>query len=299
MTDSIAAPQTSLSGGINVLTPVSYAPPDDHLYEDWIDDGRRFENVRRSLLWWIGDWFSFGERFGEQIYQGIDDCGYEQDTITDALRVCKAWPAEDRCPELSYNHHRLLVTTPVEERGTWIASALDLGWSCKDLREELQRTRRLKSLEDMTSAEENHIVIYCPPYGDGEVKGLPKFNMAKDSLLLLVCFGSRVEQGVVDLKDEGYRVGSTIVLRPPVHSPEPRDRHWVSADASFILVGIRGDIREPLPDELPGQFPSSLFDLGVQLDRAYPHLRKATALIDLNHPAFSSLTLPDSPDTSH
>ncbi len=82
----------------------------------------------KSLLWWIGDWALFGERaYGQDVYQAFADCGYEDDTIRDGMRVCRAWPLEDRCPDLSYGHHRLLVTIPEEKRPQWIDDTAAIG----------------------------------------------------------------------------------------------------------------------------------------------------------------------------
>ena len=278
------------------LTATSYTPAQGYTWDDWINDGSRFAGVGRSLLWWIGDWALYGEEvFGETVYQAYESCGYEPETIRDAIRVCRAWPREARCDDLSYNHHRLLVSVPEDLRDRWVDDALAFGWSCKDLRLELQRVKRNREMLGMAEAEEQHILLVVPPYSSGPFEW-PDLPMANDSMLLLACFGGRIQQAVGDLTTLGYRVAGTIVLRPPVMDPEPQDRAWVSAEASLVLVGVRGDLRAPLEDELPNQFPANLYDLGVQLDRAFPHLKKATAWAGLDHPAWSNITPGDPAD---
>ena len=128
------------------------------------------------------------------------------------------------------------------------------GWSCRELRVELQRVKRSRDLISIaeTGDEQHHILLVVPPYGDGPLEW-PALPMADDSMLLLACFGSRLQQAVGDLDTLGYRVAGTMVLRPPVADPEPRDQAWVTAEASLVLIGVRGDLRAPLADELPGQ----------------------------------------------
>ena len=272
------------------LSPTSYLPAAGYSWQAWVEDGARFAGVGMSLLWWIGDWALFGEQaYGQDVYQAFADCGYEDDTIRDAMRVCRAWPQKDRCPDLSYGHHRLLVTIPEERRAGWVDDAMAFGWSVRDLRTELSRAKRNREMIGMMAEDSlYHILLVVPPYGDGPLEW-PALPMADDSMLLLACFGHRLPQAVGDLDTLGYRVAGTMVLRPPVTAPEPRDQTWVTPEASLVLIGVRGDLRAPLADEVPNQFPSNLYDLGVQLDRAFPHLKKATAWTGLDHPAWSNL----------
>ena len=302
MTGIVIPTDTSVQEGGTLLSPVSYIPSTEYSWQAWVEDGARFAGVGKSLLWWIGDWALYGEQsFGQEVYQAFADCGYEDDTIRDAMRVCRSWPQSDRCPELSYGHHRLLVTIPDDRRPGWIDDTLAFGWSCKDLRLELQRRKRDRELGVLfdSTKQEYHVAMIAPPYATvskSEMKW-PDVQIADDSMLLLICLGGWIQRAVGDLSDMEYRLASTMVIRPPITPPEPRDMAWVNAEASFVLVGVRGDLRAPLADERPSQFPSNLYDLAVQIDRAYPHLQKGTAWLGeadgvgpaLDHPAWKNL----------
>ena len=276
------------------LSETSYLPPVQYTYADWVADGQRFSRLGKSLLWWIGDWSLYGmDAFGEEFYQGVSDSGYEPETITDAQRVCQAWPQEKRCANLSYNHHRVLVAVPEDQRDRWVDDAVAYGWSVRDLRKELNRVRQQKAMLVLAQTDQQQIMLATPPYGENGIKDLPDLPLADDSMLLLQCWPSHVQRGIEQSVARGYRI-VTSLIGPRIGPSEPRHGIWATAEASIVLMGVRGDLTPPLEDEQPSQFVASLFDLAEQLDRAYPTLSKGVAWSDLNHPAFSYLTPDDS-----
>jgi hypothetical protein len=49
------------------LIPTSYELPAELSVEQWLDVGRVLGRVRGSVMWWIGDWWAYGEhRYGDR-----------------------------------------------------------------------------------------------------------------------------------------------------------------------------------------------------------------------------------------
>jgi hypothetical protein len=63
-------------------------------------------------------------------------------TTTDALRscasTCRAWPADERRPALTFSHHHAVMALTIEERHRWLARAEREGWRAHTLRDKVQ-----------------------------------------------------------------------------------------------------------------------------------------------------------------
>jgi hypothetical protein len=65
------------------LTATGYELPEDLTYERWAAIGQTFQQLERSVGFWLGDWWNNGERkWGELSAQAIKEMtGHERSTI--------------------------------------------------------------------------------------------------------------------------------------------------------------------------------------------------------------------------
>lgn len=111
------------------LTPTGYELPDDLSVENWTEVGRALGRVRGSVMWWVGDWWAYGEhRYGERkaIVDADDWDGPTFQTCMDAGSVCRAFETSRRHEVLPFNAHRELTSLPAE----WQDKLLD--WASRD-----------------------------------------------------------------------------------------------------------------------------------------------------------------------
>src|SRR3954470_10889903 len=108
------------------LTPTGYELPAELSAEAWLDAGRALGRVRGSVMWWVGDWWAYGEhRYGERkaTVEAEDWEGPAFQTCMDAATVCRGYETSRRREVLSYSVHKEAVSLPPE----WQDKVLDQG----------------------------------------------------------------------------------------------------------------------------------------------------------------------------
>lgn len=92
------------------VLPVGWNLPEDLSETEWRQAGELLGKVERSVTWWLGDWWAFGEaRYGQRKAvveaDGWEGPGYQ--ACRDAASVCgKFDQLSRRRDSLSFNHHR-------------------------------------------------------------------------------------------------------------------------------------------------------------------------------------------------
>jgi N6-adenosine-specific RNA methylase IME4 len=82
--------------------------PDDLSEAEWRGAGAILGRVERSVSWWLGDWWAFGEKhYGERkaIVEADDWEGPAFQTCANAAAVCRAFRTSRRREVLSFIHH--------------------------------------------------------------------------------------------------------------------------------------------------------------------------------------------------
>ena len=78
---------------------------EDLEYEEWVEIGEALTNQAKHIMWWLGDWWNYGDRkYGELASQALD-FGIPYSTFSNAAYVSNKIPLERRVPELSWTHH--------------------------------------------------------------------------------------------------------------------------------------------------------------------------------------------------
>ncbi len=110
--------------------------PDVTTIEDWARIGDRVRLVGRSMGWIVGDWLNFGEdHFGEDYAQYAENCGYDPGVLSTYQTVAKRFAPEQRHPDVSFSHYRLLVRFTDAKVAKWIDKILDGKLSVSQLRD--------------------------------------------------------------------------------------------------------------------------------------------------------------------
>lgn len=100
-----------------VLT-VGWEPPEDLTKEEWRAAGELLGKLERSVNWWIGDWWTFGEsRYGDRktIVEADAWEGPDHKTCMNIGSVARAFETSRRREVLSFKHHSEVAALSVDK----------------------------------------------------------------------------------------------------------------------------------------------------------------------------------------
>lgn len=123
-------------------TDVALVLPPDLSFDEWADVGRDLARVTKACMWWLGDWWAYGEhRYGERASQALDsDLDFQ--TWANAGWVSRSIPAEERRPELTYSHHAKVAALETSSREEVLDLAESEGWTVRDVEQEVRRRKK-------------------------------------------------------------------------------------------------------------------------------------------------------------
>ncbi|MGP0051399.1 MAG: LmbU family transcriptional regulator [Solirubrobacteraceae bacterium] len=161
----------SLLRGSARVTNVSWSPPAEMQFEDWVMDGRRLGTIGRGVGWWIGDWLRFGNAaYGEKYVRAAKITGYDVQTLMNMSYVASRVDVSRRREKLSWSHHAEVAAMSPEDQETWLARAEECRLSVQDLRVMLREARNRERDENpeaaaATAPEPRPTAIVCPHCG--------------------------------------------------------------------------------------------------------------------------------------
>src|ERR1051326_3082862 len=118
------------------VTPTSLLLPSRTSFEEWLEIGDRLQKAEQGLMWWIGDWWAFGDhKYGERASQFADPdkSEYSFQTLADAGWVSRQIETSRRREVLSWSHHKEVAALEPEEQERFLNAAAEHGLSQKDL----------------------------------------------------------------------------------------------------------------------------------------------------------------------
>jgi hypothetical protein len=97
------------------LTPTSYTLPEGLQADEWLEVGRALGRMRGSTMWWIGDWWAYGEHaYGERtaVVKSNDWEGPTFGTCVNAGTVCRRFETPSRDVVVSFRAHQAISPVP-------------------------------------------------------------------------------------------------------------------------------------------------------------------------------------------
>lgn len=86
-------------------------------YEQWEQKGNEIWSDKQAAQWRTGDWLVWGEQaFGEDAAQAIDENRYTFHSLQNIVTVCKAFPQDERRPNVSFSNHSECASLQGEDR---------------------------------------------------------------------------------------------------------------------------------------------------------------------------------------
>jgi hypothetical protein len=121
--------------------------PDGLSFEKWLEIGKTLGKAGSSVMWWLGDWWVYGEhRYGERVKAAVES-DYSFQTLMDAGWVSRQVGTSDRSEVLSWGHHWQVASLEAVDQRVMLKRAEECKWSVRELKREVgrMRTQRLES----------------------------------------------------------------------------------------------------------------------------------------------------------
>jgi predicted DNA binding CopG/RHH family protein len=112
-------------------------------FEKWLNIGKQLSAINTSSAWCLGDWLAYGiETFNGRYRSAVEQTALDYQTLRNYVWVAKCFPRSRRRVALSFGHHAEVAALPEPEQDFWLRKAEELGWSVKQLRQEVRASLR-------------------------------------------------------------------------------------------------------------------------------------------------------------
>ena len=129
---------------------LSWKLPDELSEGEWIEAGIVLGRIGAGLMWWVGDYWIYGEKNYGDRKAIVDDPNWQGpsfQTCANAASVCRAFETSRRREVLSFGHHAEVAALDVKEADRlldWAQATIATTGkprSTKDLRREVRQSR--------------------------------------------------------------------------------------------------------------------------------------------------------------
>jgi hypothetical protein len=103
---------------IGQLSKTEWSLPDKITEPQWIEAGKALARIDGTIMWWVGDWWAFGEhKYGDRraVVEAEDWEGPAFQTCRNAAAVCRGFETSRRRDVLSFIVHAEVASLPEEE----------------------------------------------------------------------------------------------------------------------------------------------------------------------------------------
>lgn len=121
---------------------------DNTTFEQWLDIGSKLIQTTQNIMWWLGDWWNFGERkYGEAASQALSmEIPYS--TFSKASYVARQIDKDRRLPEVSWSVHCEVAQLDQADQDMFLAKARDDNYSVARTREEVKKHKVQQLVDD-------------------------------------------------------------------------------------------------------------------------------------------------------
>lgn len=135
------------------LTETSYQLPENLNLGEWLAIGETLQRMERSVMWWLGDWWRFGQRkYGEMASQASRDMvkdvtGHAYKTVANAASVAEKFEFSRRRENVPFAHHAEVAALPVADAEALLDEVEQAGLNRADLREKVKDRKQVIAVE--------------------------------------------------------------------------------------------------------------------------------------------------------
>jgi N6-adenosine-specific RNA methylase IME4 len=285
---------TEIDLSIAAISKTALELPSEMSFDDWAEYGARLSRISEGVMWWIGDWWRYGEaRYGERAAQALESGNYAFQTYADAGWVAGKIGTSRRREVLSWSHHKEVAALDPEVADVLLDDAIAHEWSRNDLRKQVREHRRAERVKSIVREHEQNPaalgafpVLYADPpwrydfaedeesravenhYPTMTVEEISELEVpgAADGVLFLWATSPKLREALAVVDAWGYEYRTCMVW--------VKDRigmgYYARQQHELLLIGVRGDIPTPAPADRPGSvIAAPRGEHSAKPDRAY------------------------------
>lgn len=278
-------------GEVEQMGRVGYLPlqleiEGDLTYEQWAQAGKTLRDMRDNVMWWLGDWWNYGERlYGEMASQEAQQeveiqTGYRYQTVVTAGWVCNRFPVKERVEDVSFSHHRIAAAVEkTKKRTELLHEAKKEKWSVREMEAackpyKAKEPRRKSPDAGLFDGENFTLALADPPwlYDDGSTtpnrrveRHYPTMELheicnLKDSkgtsvrdifhencTLLMWTTAPKIAEALQVVEEWGFEYRTQLVWRKKNIGPG----YYVRGRHEILLICIKGKAGTPKPADRP------------------------------------------------
>ena len=138
--------------------------PGEMTFEEWADLGDSLNRIGKGVMWWLGDWWRYGEHhYGESAAQAAPT-GLAVKTLQNAAWVAERIPPARRRGEIPFGHHASVAALPPAEADALLEEVAEESLSVTSLRERVRgitgkepaKKKEVEVLEEPAEEEYHH-----------------------------------------------------------------------------------------------------------------------------------------------
>ena len=113
----------------------------------------RLQRQAKVIEWALADALIFGERYGEDYAQWVEETGLKKRTLQNIARIGREIPPARRRADVSFSHHAEVITLPLRDQETLLDRAESAGMTRYELRDAVRERKR--EMEDRSVTHES------------------------------------------------------------------------------------------------------------------------------------------------
>ena len=241
------------------LTTTAWAPRLELTVADWIRQGRWLGALGRGSGWWIGDWVRYGSaRYGDRYRPAAQATGYDVQSLRNMAYVAGRFDVPRRREGLSFSHHAVLASLPVEDQDLWLDRAEAGALSVGSLRCELRRTRQraaARAARAETRRQRDGGVPEPRPKAESRGRGVqPRTSAHPTTVLGGSGSGFQPMDAEVECPECGHHFAPSTGQAAPLDGPSPIAARRTSGEPPTSVASPQWTTRrcENLPTRHPG-----------------------------------------------
>jgi len=295
------------------VSAVALVLPDDLTFDDWSEYGRRLSHMAEGVMWWVGDWWRYGEhRYGDRAKAAVEAGTFAFQTYVNAGVVASRIESNRRRLVLSWSHHAEVAPLEQTDQDNLLDQAEAKKWSRNDLRQAVRRMRTAKKIgkaageaADLAAVGTFQVLYVDPPWryehaeptraiennyptmSLDEIKALVP-PAADDSVLFMWATSPKLAEAIEVVEAWGFDYRTCMVWVKA--NEETGAQHigmgyYARQQHEVLLIAKRGDL--PTPD--PSQRPASVVTAPRTMHSAKPE--RFYELIEAMYPGLACVEM--------